>query len=44
LAGLARSSKPKAERHDFAALLDEFQIFETRSLANMPSGLRKLRV
>jgi type IV secretory pathway TraG/TraD family ATPase VirD4 len=44
LAGLARSSKPEAERRDFAVLLDEFQLFTTRSLADMLSELRKFHV
>jgi hypothetical protein len=44
LAGLARSSRPEAERRDFAVLLDEFQLFTTRSLVDMLSELRKFRV
>jgi len=44
LAGLARSIMPEIKRHDFAVLLDEFQLFTTQSLANMLSELRKFRV
>jgi hypothetical protein len=42
--GLGRSDIPESARRDFFVYLDEFQLFTTRSMANMLSELRKYHV